>query len=153
MPTSKRRTESSFFRMRSATSRTPERTVRRIEVRSLLIGLRRVTYSPITPSGFSRSGVVREFALFGETTGETDEYGLPVRYPWAEDYRGKPAVVYGHTPVETPRWKNNTLDIDTGCVFGGRLSALRWPEREVVSVPARRIYVKREGIFGLPPAR
>ena len=83
---------------------------------------------------------VRDFALFGETTGETDEYGLPVRLQWAESYRGKRTVVYGHTPVPTPTWVNNTIDIDTGCVFGGSLTALRWPERELVSVPAGEVY-------------
>jgi protein phosphatase len=86
------------------------------------------------------SGGVREFALFGETTGETDEYGLPVRYPWAQDYRGRAAVVYGHTPVPEATWLNNTLCVDTGCVFGGKLTALRWPERTLVSVPAARTY-------------
>lgn len=86
------------------------------------------------------SGVVRSFALFGDTTGETDEYGFPVRYPWAEEYRGKAAVVYGHTPVPDAVWLNNTICVDTGCVFGGKLTALRWPERETVSVPARREY-------------
>ena len=83
---------------------------------------------------------VREFALYGETTGETDEFGLPVRYEWAADYRGRAAVVYGHTPVPAPEWINNTICVDTGCVFGGRLTALRWPERELVSVPAQRTY-------------
>jgi protein phosphatase len=86
------------------------------------------------------SGVVRSFALYGETTGETDEFGLPVRYPWAEDYRGAAAVVYGHTPVPEPEWVNNTICIDTGCVFGGALTSLRYPERELVSVPAKRTY-------------
>jgi protein phosphatase len=86
------------------------------------------------------SGRVREFCLYGQTTGETDEYGLPVRYPWAEEYRGRAVVLYGHTPVPTPEWVNNTLCLDTGCVFGGRLTALRYPEREVVSVPAARVY-------------
>ncbi len=86
------------------------------------------------------SAAVRAFALYGETTGETDEFGLPVRYPWAQDYRGKAAVVYGHTPVPAASWVNNTICIDTGCVFGGRLTALRYPERELVSVPARRAY-------------
>ncbi len=86
------------------------------------------------------SGRVRAFALYGETTGETDEFGLPVRHPWAQEYRGPAVVVYGHTPTVDPRWVNNTLCIDTGAVFGGRLTALRYPERELVSVPAAREY-------------
>ena len=86
------------------------------------------------------SGRVRDFALFGETTGETDEFGLPVRLQWAAEYRGEASVVYGHTPVAELDWVNNTINIDTGCVFGGRLTALRWPERELVSVPASRTY-------------
>ena len=86
------------------------------------------------------SGRVRDFALFGETTGETDLFGLPVRLAWAADYRGYAAVVYGHTPVREAEWLNDTINIDTGCVFGGRLTALRWPERELVSVPASRTY-------------
>ena len=86
------------------------------------------------------SGKVREFALFGETTGETDEFGLPVRYNWAAEYRGKAMVVYGHTPVPQPEWFNRTINIDTGCVFGGSLTALRYPERELVSVPAKETY-------------
>lgn len=86
------------------------------------------------------SGRVRSFALYGETTGETDEYGLPVRYPWARDYRGAATVVYGHTPTPNPEWVNNTICLDTGCVFGGRLTALRYPSRELVSVPAAREY-------------
>ncbi|MFY1635225.1 polynucleotide kinase-phosphatase [Solwaraspora sp. WMMB335] len=84
------------------------------------------------------SARVRSFALYGETTGETDEYGLPVRYPWARDYRGAATVVYGHTPTTDPVWVNNTICVDTGCVFGGRLTALRYPSRELVSVPAAR---------------
>ncbi|WP_295831764.1 polynucleotide kinase-phosphatase [uncultured Microbacterium sp.] len=86
------------------------------------------------------SGRVRAFALYGETTGETDEFGLPVRYPWAEDYRGSAVVLYGHTPVPRVEWINNTACLDTGCVFGGALSAMRYPEREVVSVPAERVW-------------
>lgn len=86
------------------------------------------------------SGRVRSFALYGDTTGETDEYGLPVRYPWAREYRGRAMVVYGHTPVPEPEWINNTICLDTGVVFGGRLTALRYPEREIVSVPAERVW-------------
>lgn len=86
------------------------------------------------------SGRVRSHALYGETTGETDEFGLPVRYPWAEDYRGKAVVVYGHTPVPDTTWINNTICLDTGAVFGGRMTALRWPERELVDVPAEKVW-------------
>jgi len=86
------------------------------------------------------SGRVRSFCLYGETTGETDEYGLPVRYPWAEDYRGSATVVYGHTPVPAATWVNNTICLDTGCVFGGELTALRWPSRELVSVDAEAVH-------------
>ncbi|MBI2922090.1 MAG: polynucleotide kinase-phosphatase [Planctomycetes bacterium] len=88
------------------------------------------------------SGKVREFALYGETTGETDEFGLPVRNNWAAEYRGPSMVVYGHTPVPAPEWLNNTINIDTGCVFGGKLTALRYPEKELVSVPAGAMYAK-----------
>ncbi|HSH78654.1 MAG TPA: polynucleotide kinase-phosphatase [Herpetosiphonaceae bacterium] len=88
------------------------------------------------------SGAVREFALYGETTGETDEFGLPIRYNWAAEYRGKAEVIYGHTPVPEPEWLNRTINIDTGCVFGGKLTALRYPERELVSVPALHTYAE-----------
>ncbi len=86
------------------------------------------------------SGKVREFALYGETTGETDEFGLPIRYNWASEYRGDATVVYGHTPVPEAEWLNRTINIDTGAVFGGKLTALRYPEMELVSVDAAKTY-------------
>ena len=86
------------------------------------------------------SAAVREFCLYGETTGETDEFGLPIRYNWASEYREKTIVVYGHTPVPEPSWLNNTINIDTGAVFGGKLTVLRYPERELASVPAQAEY-------------
>lgn len=88
------------------------------------------------------SGAVREFCLYGETTGETDEFGLPVRWNWAAEYRGKATVVYGHTPVLEPEWLNKTINIDTGCVFGGKLTALRYPEMELVQVEPARTYAE-----------
>jgi protein phosphatase len=104
------------------------------------------------------SGAVRDFALFGETTGETDDFGLPVRLDWAADYRGRAMVVYGHTPVPEAEWLNRTINIDTGCVFGGKLTAMQYPERELVSVPARQVYAEpkrpflpdAEGVTGSP---
>jgi protein phosphatase len=86
------------------------------------------------------SSVVRAFCQYGETTGEMDEFGLPVRYNWASEYRGKAKVVYGHTPVPQAEWFNKTIDIDTGCVFGGKLTALRYPEEELVAVSAKKVY-------------
>ena len=98
------------------------------------------------------SGQVREFALYGETTGEIDEFGLPVRYNWASEYRGTAMVVYGHTPTPEPVWLNNTLNIDTGCVFGGRLTALRYPEKEWVSIPVDRVYCEPIRPLTIPQA-
>ncbi|MBI5706004.1 MAG: polynucleotide kinase-phosphatase [Armatimonadetes bacterium] len=97
------------------------------------------------------SGRVRDFALFGETTGETDDFGLPVRFDWASEYRGKARVVYGHTPVPEAEWLNHTINIDTGCVFGGKLTALRYPEMELVSVPAKRGYAESKKPFLVAP--
>lgn len=83
---------------------------------------------------------VWDFAMYGDVTGEKDEYGLPVRKNWARFYYGKPLVVYGHTPVREPLWENNTVNIDTGCVFGGKLTALRYPERQTVFVQSKKEY-------------
>ncbi|HYV85055.1 MAG TPA: AAA family ATPase [Patescibacteria group bacterium] len=83
---------------------------------------------------------VHRLAVHGETTGRLDRYGLPTRINWAARYEGRPFVVYGHTPVPKPEAIRNTLNIDTGCVYGGALTSLRWPEKETVSVRAARIY-------------
>ncbi len=104
------------------------------------------------------SAEARAFALHGQITGKVDAFGLPVRSNWAAGYRGKALVVYGHTPAAKPLWLNNTVDIDTGCVYGGHLTALRYPERETVSVPAQAVYYKAKRPFPLnpvlaPPAR
>jgi protein phosphatase len=93
---------------------------------------------------------VRSFALYGDTTGETDEYGLPVRYPWATEYRGKAMVLYGHTPSPTPEWINNTLCLDTGVVFGGRLTAMRYPTRDLVAIDAEQTWYAPAKPLGTP---
>ena len=99
------------------------------------------------------SPAVRDFALYGATTGEIDALGLPVRLNWAAEYRGEAIVVYGHTPVATPVWLNRTINIDTGCVFGGALTALRYPEMELVSVPALHAYAQVARPFIPDPER
>lgn len=99
------------------------------------------------------SGAVRSFCMYGESTGEIDEFGMPVRYNWAAEYRGKARVVYGHTPVPDAQWLNRTIDIDTGCVFGGKLTALRYPEEELVDVPARETYYEPTRPLNYDPNR
>ena len=83
---------------------------------------------------------VEAFCLYGKTTGEHDEFGLPVRLHWEDDYTGKATVVYGHTPYREVQVKNNTYNIDTGCVFGNKLTCLRYPEMEIVQVDAKTQY-------------
>jgi protein phosphatase len=95
------------------------------------------------------SGAIRAFCLYGDTTGEKDDYGLPVRRNWAAHYRGSTAIVYGHTPLPEARWQNNTVCLDTGCCFGGKLTALRWLERELISVPAARAYAEPARPLGM----
>ncbi|MEW8970238.1 bis(5'-nucleosyl)-tetraphosphatase PrpE [Mesobacillus jeotgali] len=79
---------------------------------------------------------VKTFVLYGDITGQSNPDGTPVRRDWARNYQGKATIVYGHTPVKEPRVLNNTYNIDTGAVFGGHLTALRYPEMELVSVPS-----------------
>ena len=88
------------------------------------------------------SPALTSFCMFGAATGEMDARGLPVRGDWAKDYSGRAVVVHGHTPLAAPAWspRGNVICVDTGCAFGGSLTALRWPERELVSVPARNRY-------------
>lgn len=86
---------------------------------------------------------IRHFCFFGAKTGRTLDNGLPERLDWAADYRGKPLIVYGHTPVNAPVFINNTINIDQGCVFGGSLTALRYPEMTTLSVPAFKTYYCR----------
>jgi protein phosphatase len=95
------------------------------------------------------SAAARAFALHGDLTGEKDAAGLPLRRIWAAGYRGKALVVHGHTPVSAPMWLNNTVNVDTGCAYGGHLTALRYPERVTVSIPAKAIYYPPRRAF--PP--
>lgn len=85
-----------------------------------------------------QSGPIRAFAMYGDVDGQTDEDGYPIRRDWAAKHSGGTAIVYGHVAAPEAEWVNNTICLDTGCVYGGRLTALRWPEREIVSVPASR---------------
>lgn len=55
------------------------------------------------------------------------------RSDWIRHHHAPPMVVYGHTPTDTICWHNYTLNVDAGAVFGGKLAALRYPEKEIVS--------------------
>lgn len=80
------------------------------------------------------------FTLYGDITGKFHADGRPVRRDWAKSYKGGPWIVYGHTPTEEPYLINKTANIDTGCVFGGSLTAFRFPEKELVAVPSSQPY-------------
>jgi protein phosphatase len=88
---------------------------------------------------------ISTFCMYGDVASVTAE-GMPVRRDWASEREPEatgPLIVYGHQVVKDPAFVHNTMDIDTGCCFGGRLTALRYPERELVSVPALRVYAER----------
>lgn len=93
------------------------------------------------------------FCLFGDADGKLDEKGVPIRRHWEDSYNGKAQVVYGHTPVAKPLRCGNTWNIDTGCVFGGSLSALSYPQGEIVSVKSRKVYCFKEGISNLDTSK
>ena len=95
------------------------------------------------------SKAITEFCLFGKTTGQKDPYGLPIRLDWSKEYQGPAKVVHGHVVIKEATWKNNTLDVDTGCVFGGKLTALQYPEMNLVDVAAKkRYYHSPRPLFG-----
>ncbi len=87
---------------------------------------------------------VKTFVLYGDITGESHPDGRPIRRDWANKYSHSTYVVYGHTPVKEAREMNHTINIDTGCVFGNKLTAYRWPERELMSVPSNQPFVKEK---------
>lgn len=101
----------------------------------------------IEPMHNRHTADTRAFGIYGDTTGEIDKDGFPVRRDWAATYRGRAMVVYGHTVVTKVEWVNHTVDIDTGCVFGGYLTALRYPEKEIVQQRAVRQHYHGKHVF------
>lgn len=91
-----------------------------------------------------QSSKVKTFVLYGDISGEKNPDGTPVRRDWAKQYEGKAAIVYGHTPVKEVRKIKNTYNIDTGAVFGNKLTALRYPEMEILSVPSSMPFVEEK---------
>lgn len=64
----------------------------------------------------------------------------PKNPPWFEFYEDDHLVIFGHWAALGGVVRHNVIGLDTGCVYGNRLSAVVLPDREVVSVPARRAY-------------
>ncbi|UGB31822.1 bis(5'-nucleosyl)-tetraphosphatase PrpE [Metabacillus sp. B2-18] len=86
------------------------------------------------------SNAVKTFVLYGDITGKKNPDGTPERRDWAQHYQGKAMIVYGHTPIKEPKRANRTINIDTGAVFGNKLTAYRYPEDEVITVESSLPY-------------
>lgn len=106
-----------------------------------------VTHAGIAEKDIGKmSDRIKRFCLYGDITGKVNEQGFPLRGNWASSYQGEAAIVYGHTPVAKATWENNTINIDTGCIFGGHLTALQMPEQVLVQVPSSQQYDNSTGI-------
>ena len=86
-----------------------------------------------------------EYNVHGHDLAERDAFGHLRREDWAALHGGPHLIVSGHTPVRQPDWRGQpgcgeALNLDTGCVYGGALTALRYPERGLLSVPAQTAY-------------
>lgn len=93
------------------------------------------------------SNNVKTFVLYGDINGEVLPNGMPVRKDWAKEYKGKALIVYGHTPIKEPRELNNTINIDTGAVFGGKLTAFSYPEHKYTQVQSSMPYIEEKFSF------
>ncbi|WP_400164743.1 metallophosphoesterase [Brevibacillus sp. TJ4] len=94
--------------------------------------------------------VVHTFCRYGNVAGVGPD-GRPIRLDWAQERKvSRPLIVWGHDPRPQPERKNGTVNIDQGCVFGGMLTAYRFPEDELISVPAQSNY---SGLHDTPLTR
>ncbi|MFK9094820.1 polynucleotide kinase-phosphatase [Bacillus salipaludis] len=82
---------------------------------------------------------ISDFCRYGDAEG-LDENGKPRRKDWTIDHKSSELIIWGHDPKPQPLLVNNTLNIDQGVVFGGRLTAYRYPEKQFVSVEAKQDY-------------
>jgi protein phosphatase len=89
-------------------------------------------FQDLDTDNHKKLGKIKALAIYGDITGRQLEDGKPERLDWAAHYRGRMAVIYGHSIVDSVRWINNTVNIDTGCFKTGLLTAVRMPEREIV---------------------
>lgn len=82
---------------------------------------------------------ISDFCRYGDSEG-LDENGKPIRKDWSISHKSSELILWGHDPKPQPLLVNNTLNIDQGLVFGGSLTAYRYPERQIVSVKAKQDY-------------
>ncbi len=82
---------------------------------------------------------ISDFCRYGDTDG-IDERGKPIRKDWFINHKTSALIVWGHDPKPQPLVINNTINIDQGAVFGGQLTAFRYPEKEFISVKAKENY-------------
>ena len=81
------------------------------------------------------SSAVRAFALHGESPGENESEAAAEPPAWVLEYQGAARVIYSHPGVSEPLWLNQTVNIGTAALPGGCLTAFRFPELQVESVP------------------
>ena len=72
--------------------------------------------------------------------GDFHDLDNPAHPPWYELYTGKKLVVYGHWALKGLTVRENTIGLDSGCVWGGALSALELPGRKITQVKAHAVY-------------
>ena len=87
---------------------------------------------------------IRDFCRYGEIIGESDT-GRPIRGDWFLQHQTSELIVWGHDPKVKPYKINNTINIDQGVVFGGELTAFRYPEQTFEAVKAYKNYTGHEG--------
>ncbi len=92
---------------------------------------------------------VLSMCLYGDVTGNSsesvirDENGNPIRKDWAAERQvDHPLIVHGHTVVDEVSYKNGVYCIDTGCVYGNKLTALMYPEKDLLQVNALKTYTE-----------
>lgn len=88
--------------------------------------------------------VITQIQVIDPLTGKWGKRAeIPDGVRWADLWEGPPFVFYGHTPRKTPYPSRWALGIDTGCVYGGHLTACDLRTRKITHVKARKCYVNK----------